>query len=269
MGHNIDTGLLPKIWGPHMWVALHSITFNYPVNPTEDDKERYKKYFELIGYVLPCSYCAESYRYFITNGETKLIDNVMKNRKSLTEWLYKVHEVINEKLDIDYGVSFEDVETRYESYRAACDHQEGNKLSAKCDMTARRKTISYNIANTKDCPLIPIKIAKHFIKYARTRGLDEKEFYLINNLDVSDNYKKDPALWNKRNIECSEIIDKMKLEGIQSLESSGKWIGFPTLFELQLIMRLSSNLTKHKLIEIIRKLPDCRCEFQKLYKFTI
>lgn len=263
--NNLDSGLLPKIWGPHMWVSLHSITFNYPNDPTKDDKKRYKSFFELVGYVLPCSYCAESYRKFISEGETQLTDNVLENRKTLAEWLYKVHEAVNKKLDIDYGITFEDVEMRYESYRAACDHQEGNKLSTKCNMTAHKKAQSYKVANIKDCPIISIKIAKHFIKYARMRGLNDKEFWLINNIE---SYKKDPATWNKRNIECSEIINKMRVEGQPSIESDGKWSGFPTLSELQLIMRLSSNLTKHKLIEIISKLPDCDCNFQKVYKLA-
>ena len=276
--NNMDNGLLPKIWGPHMWVALHSITFNYPRNPTKDDKERYQKFFELVGYVLPCQYCAQSYREFINSGDTKLTNEILQNRKTLSEWLYKVHEAVNKKLDIDYGITFEDVERRYESYRAACDHQEGNKLSANCNMTVKHscttgdsctiqsnKTKSFKVANIKDCPIIPIKIAKHFIKYARIRGLNEKEFYIINNYEI---YKKNNAEWNKRNIECSEIINKMRLEGLPSIETTGKWIGFPTVQELKLIVRLSSNLTKHKLIEIISKLPDCKCEFRKIYKLV-
>ena len=262
---NMNSGLLPKIWGPHMWVSLHSITFNYPSEPTKDDRERYKNFFELIGYVLPCSYCAESYRKFISEGETKLTNKVLDNRKTLAEWLYKVHEAVNNKLDMDYGITFEDVKMRYESYRAACDHQVGNKLSSKCNMTLVKSTQPYKVANIKDCPIISIKIAKHFIKYARMRGLNEKEFWLINDIE---SYKKDTATWNKRNIECSEIINKMRIEGIPSIETNGKWSGFPTLSELQLIMRLSSNLTKHKLIGIINKLSDCKCDFQKVYKLT-
>ena len=33
-----------KIWGPHAWIFLHSITMAYPENPTDNDK-KYMKIF--------------------------------------------------------------------------------------------------------------------------------------------------------------------------------------------------------------------------------
>ena len=36
----------PEVWGPHAWIFLHSITFNYPDNPTDDEKKHYKNFFE-------------------------------------------------------------------------------------------------------------------------------------------------------------------------------------------------------------------------------
>ena len=35
----------PKIWGPGGWLFLHSITLNYPENPTENDKMYHKNFF--------------------------------------------------------------------------------------------------------------------------------------------------------------------------------------------------------------------------------
>ena len=35
----------PKIWGPHYWFVLHTITLTYPINPNETIK---KKYYDLI-----------------------------------------------------------------------------------------------------------------------------------------------------------------------------------------------------------------------------
>jgi len=260
-----NNGLLPKIWGPHMWVALHSITFNYPVTPTSEDKETYKVFFQSLGHVLPCSYCASSYKDFISHGLTQLTDDVLETRDSLTKWLYYVHEAVNKKLGIDYGITYDNVVERYESYRAACDHQQDNKLIKMCDTTADKKTIPFNVAIVKDCPVIPIKIAKRFIKYAKMRGLEETEFYIINNPEAT----KNNAIWKRRNIECEEIINRMRLKGINSVETSDEWWkGLPTIDELRLIMRLSSNLTKNKLIALINKLPGCQCQFEQIYKLT-
>ena len=46
-------------WGKAMWVPLHAITFNYPINPTLEDKKRYSSYFRQTGHILPCKYCGK------------------------------------------------------------------------------------------------------------------------------------------------------------------------------------------------------------------
>ena len=50
-------GMVTKIWGPVFWMILHTISFNYPVNPTEEDKHHYKDFIYSLRYVLPCKYC--------------------------------------------------------------------------------------------------------------------------------------------------------------------------------------------------------------------
>ena len=32
-------GMLTSVWGPPMWHFLHTMSFNYPVNPTAEDKK--------------------------------------------------------------------------------------------------------------------------------------------------------------------------------------------------------------------------------------
>lgn len=272
-----DNGIITKIWGPHGWTFLHSITFDYPENPTEQNKADYRKFFELLGNVLPCEKCRQSYTYKINNGITKLDDNVLKNRESLTKWFYYIHEAVNNDLKVDYGVSYKDVVQRYESYRASCGHSvqynshtnsNTNKNSniGTCDVRPDNQQHPYNIANISECRIISAKLTKHFVKYARMRGLPNSEFYLANNLNTD--MKKDNDLWNQRNIECKEIINKMRIEGIPSLESDGKWKDLPTIDELKLILRLSSNLSNEMLIKTIQKLPQCKCEFTKIYRLT-
>ena len=36
----------PEIWGPNAWTFLHTITLNYPENPSEDDKQNHKDFFD-------------------------------------------------------------------------------------------------------------------------------------------------------------------------------------------------------------------------------
>ena len=35
----------PEVWGPGAWLFLHTISLNYPTNPTYEDKENYKTFF--------------------------------------------------------------------------------------------------------------------------------------------------------------------------------------------------------------------------------
>ena len=32
-------GMLTSVWGPSMWHYLHTMSFNYPINPTKEDKK--------------------------------------------------------------------------------------------------------------------------------------------------------------------------------------------------------------------------------------
>ena len=38
-------GMLTTVWGPSMWHYLHTMSFNYPVCPTKEDKINYKNFF--------------------------------------------------------------------------------------------------------------------------------------------------------------------------------------------------------------------------------
>lgn len=36
---NSGDGILTSVWGPAMWHYLHSMSFNYPVNPSNQEKK--------------------------------------------------------------------------------------------------------------------------------------------------------------------------------------------------------------------------------------
>ena len=43
-----NNGFNTAIWGSCMWLFLHTISFNYPVKPTEDVKKNYKSFIFCI-----------------------------------------------------------------------------------------------------------------------------------------------------------------------------------------------------------------------------
>lgn len=82
-------------WGPSGWFLLHSIAANYPNKPSKVDKEVYRLFFTSIKYVLPCIYCRNSFTQYL--GELP-IEPYLENKKTLTRWLYDIHNKVNAKL---------------------------------------------------------------------------------------------------------------------------------------------------------------------------
>ena len=126
---NSKNGMMTKVWGPAGWLFLHCVTFGYPENPDLYDIEnglapgttrsRYKRFFMEIGNILPCKYCRESYKDFI---KVDAIDINLKNRSSLIEWLWRIHNKINLKLVLNYcDATITNIKNRYETFRAKCN----------------------------------------------------------------------------------------------------------------------------------------------------
>jgi hypothetical protein len=120
-----DNGMMTKVWGPAGWVFLHSCVTGYPTVIDKKDKQHRKRkketkrFFESIGYVLPCRYCRESYNRFIKELP---ISRHLDSRQSLSRWLYRIHNKVNRKLGIPRCdiPTFGEVTKRYETYRAKC-----------------------------------------------------------------------------------------------------------------------------------------------------
>jgi len=103
-------------WGPGLWVGLHCMTYNYPENPTLDDKNHYKNFFDSLKYMLPCIYCRESYKIYL---KYLPIDEFLNDRYGVTYWLYSLHNLVNQKLQKPM-IDFIDCCVQYERMRAKC-----------------------------------------------------------------------------------------------------------------------------------------------------
>lgn len=120
-----NNGMLTKVWGPPLWIGLHAITFGYPYKIDEESEEHqlkkkvYYDFFKLIGEVLPCKYCRQSYKEYFQELDLK---EYLHSRESIVRWLYLIHEKVNDKLkvpDCD-RITFYDFTKKYETYRAKC-----------------------------------------------------------------------------------------------------------------------------------------------------
>jgi hypothetical protein len=122
-------GMLTYIWGPSLWHSLHTVSFNYPVKPTREQKEQYLTFFKSVGTILPCSYCRDNFKKNLK--KVPLTMGTMKNRHSFSLWFYELHEEINKMLGKKSNLSYEDVRDRYEHFRARCLKPSKTKIKSK------------------------------------------------------------------------------------------------------------------------------------------
>jgi FAD-linked sulfhydryl oxidase len=83
----------PKIWGKHTWIFLHSITLNYPDNPTDEEITNHYNFFTNLSNILPCYKCREHYK--LNLKKKKLTKKILKSKELFIKWLIDIHNTVN------------------------------------------------------------------------------------------------------------------------------------------------------------------------------
>ena len=134
-------GMLTQVWGPALWHVLHTISFNYPVNPTQKQKKEYKRFLLALEKVLPCRYCRENFKG--NCKEAGLCDEIFKNRNSFSRFIYKLHCKVNKYLSKKSDTkcnSYAKVRSRYENFRARCARRSPTKSSRKRKKSSKKES---------------------------------------------------------------------------------------------------------------------------------
>ena len=113
-----DTGMLTSVWGPSMWLYLHTMSFNYPIYPKPIDKKYYKNFILNLQYVLPCGHCRENFKKNLQSNPIQ--DCHMKNRDTFSRYVYSIHELVNKMLNKKSNLTYCQVRELYEHFRARC-----------------------------------------------------------------------------------------------------------------------------------------------------
>jgi len=119
---NSGDGMLTSVWGPSAWHFIHTVSFNYPVNPNKQEKKYYKDFILNLKHILPCKYCRINLKKNLKR--LPLTQKNLKNRQSFSLYVYKLHEHINKMLGKKSGLKYNDVRNRYEHFRARCTKKE-------------------------------------------------------------------------------------------------------------------------------------------------
>jgi hypothetical protein len=111
-------GMLTTVWGPSMWHFLHTMSFNYPVSPTQKQKKDYMDFILSLRNVLPCKYCRMNLTNNLATRPLKMCH--MESRETFSRFVYDLHETVNKMLGKNSGLTYCDVRERYEHFRSRC-----------------------------------------------------------------------------------------------------------------------------------------------------
>jgi len=126
-----NDGMLTTVWGPSTWHLLHTMSFNYPMYPTCQEKKYYRDFILNLENVLPCGKCRQNLKKNFKR--LPLTMNHMESRITFSKYVYKLHEIVNKMLHKKSGLSYQDVRERYEHFRARCALGSESKEKEKKD----------------------------------------------------------------------------------------------------------------------------------------
>lgn len=129
--YSSNEGMLTTIWGPSLWHTLHTMSFNYPVNPTSKNKREYKQFIYGLRCTLPCGKCRDNLKKNLK--DLPLTNKDLKNRYTFSRWMYNLHELINKMLNKKSNLTYKKVRERYEHFRSRCTVDKNKKTRKKED----------------------------------------------------------------------------------------------------------------------------------------
>ena len=154
-------GMISTIWGPSAWLFLHTVAHNY--DPTKKGmKKGYYAFFLNLKHVLPCGACRYNFAKVIKCKALKFDNKVLASRKTLSFWLFKIHNKVQRDIYKRSGLErdkpkysdskkdFNKVYKMYEGFRAKCSSDP--KVSYGCTVPddGRKKRSKIYISKMKD-----------------------------------------------------------------------------------------------------------------------
>ena len=102
----------PKIWGPHAWFTLHSISMALPNKVPKETQKDILDFMRSFGGLIPCNTCKVNYKRHLSKELPPLKDNV-QTRELFAKWLIDLHNVVNREIGKP-EMSYEAVVEKYD-----------------------------------------------------------------------------------------------------------------------------------------------------------
>ena len=118
-----NNGFQTKVWGPCLWTFLHTISFNYPVSPTAQDRDHYYQFITSLCHVLPCRICRHNLSKSLRRFSK---DRDLASRESFSHYIYNLHRQITRETKGSFNVPYKQICQNYSLFRA------NDKIHANC-----------------------------------------------------------------------------------------------------------------------------------------
>jgi hypothetical protein len=110
----------PTIWGPKYWFILHTSSFRYPKNPSEEDKKYMRQFlYSLANLTLPCPVCRHHMKEYLDNPDNGL-DSALNDGQEYVKFIWKFHNSVNKRTGKS-EMSFSNFKNLYDSYETKTD----------------------------------------------------------------------------------------------------------------------------------------------------
>jgi hypothetical protein len=158
INYKSNNGFMTSVWGPCLWFFIHLTSFNYPVNPTPENKKHYRDFILSLENILPCGKCRKNLS--INLKKLPLTDADMENRDTFSRYIFNLHETVNTMLKKKSGLKYEDVRDRFENFRAQCKKTQKKRSHKGCTEPTKghikSKCVIQIVPKTKKCNTLNI-----------------------------------------------------------------------------------------------------------------
>lgn len=101
----------PKVWGPHFWFVLHSITITYPEHPNEVTKRKYYDFIHNLPLFLPN--CGGLFAEMLDKYP---VTPYLDCRESFVRWMVFIHNKYNNEIGNEVINLMDALDQYYELY---------------------------------------------------------------------------------------------------------------------------------------------------------
>ena len=119
----------PKIWGPHYWFVLQTISLSYPLRPNNVTKKKYYDFIQNFPLFIPIPELGDKFSIILDKFP---VTPYLDSRESFMKWVHFIHNQINKYFGKDEMLMGDALNIYYKQYKPKqISKKEQNKIKEK------------------------------------------------------------------------------------------------------------------------------------------